>query len=179
LFNRKLREFRFDFQETYLSLTNEYVLETYFSKKNFNVDCYRVESRLRECLTENQARLNKVVNSYLKEISGSLDQTILVMRNKLEDLNREKKQANVQHMELSERLKTIDRQIEQAHEEWERDLARSQKLTIYLQKAFLEQFSSYVNVMNKEEAASEEKWLYHQYLNIMRNQAEGIIQGDF
>jgi hypothetical protein len=179
LFNRRLKEFTFDFQESHLSLTSEYRLETYLSKKNFNVDCFRVELRLEECLKENQDRLNEAVNSYLKEMSGTLDQVILDLRNKREALNEEKKQANVQHKELSGQLEMINRKIEQAHEEWERDLARSQKLTLYLQKAFLEQFSSYVNLMNKEEAAPEEKWFYHQYLNIMRNQAEGIIQGDF
>jgi hypothetical protein len=104
LFNRRLEGFTFDFQESYLSLTSGYVLETYFSKKNFNVDCRLVELRLEESLEENQDRLNESVNSYLEVMSGTLDQVILDMRKKLEDLNEEKKQANVHHMELSGRL---------------------------------------------------------------------------
>lgn len=179
LLNLSLKEFTFYFQESYLSLTNEYVFETYFSKKNFNVDCSRVEYRLNECLKENNDRLKKAVNSYLQEMSCKLDQVILKLNIQRENLNEEKKQVIVQHKELSAELEKINRKIAQAHEEWERDLARSQKLTHYLEKAFLEQFNSYLNLMNKKAASPEEKWLYHHYLNIMRNQAEGIIHRDF
>lgn len=66
-------------------------------------------------------------------------------------------------------------EIEVANNDWIHDKQRSQQLDLFLMESFIEQSNEYKLKLLNPGAPKTEKWYIHQYWNIMKEQAKGMI----
>ncbi|WP_099354835.1 hypothetical protein [Fredinandcohnia onubensis] len=173
----KLDPIQFEFTEKSISFTNQYVLETYYKRTNFNYDCYRVESLLHEIILENYQKMLQAFVAAGQKVAVDLNRYLTILEYKLGELADEIRdsQTSLEGLRIKLSDKKNDKHLAEA--EWNRDLERSKQLTSYIQASFLEQFAKYQEAF--QIASVEEKWLYHQYFNILIKQAERVLEDDF
>ncbi|MFZ7944851.1 hypothetical protein [Neobacillus sp. 19] len=173
----------FDFQSTppliALSLKHGRGLDRYFVPKNFEED-YKI---LRDTLNENNTivynyyrdQLNHFKQKAKKELmqlsGGKKEHRCMVLK------SIEEKQAEKTQIEKS--MAALEEKLSRALWEWNHEMERPRKLDEILKEEFVKAVSEWQEKLFATETTDVERWVYHQYSQLILIQAERIIGHEY
>ncbi|WP_100407887.1 V-type ATP synthase subunit I domain-containing protein [Bacillus solitudinis] len=157
-------------------LDNHYIMKTYLRKGNFNEDCEILDRKLLEANDESYATVATAIETQKDKLVKDVN-SLIYRRNALiqtidEEIMNEKKE--IQRLEQS--LVEIKKLMKTARHEWNLDIERSKKFNEFLKNAFVIEAKRLQQLIVATHTRSEEKWLYHQYLNIIYSDVERITK---
>ena len=174
---------KFDFQTNpplmSVSLNHGRGLDQYLKPGNFEEDYWIVLDTLE--------RNNSIVYDYYASqihqfITNCKDETVQLWTMK----NEHKRLADENILELQEkkrknaaRLVELKDQLVRAKQGWEQDSLRPQLLEDILKEEFVKAVAGWQEELFAENASDEERWVYHQYCQIILKQAERIIGNEY
>ncbi|MEH7440164.1 hypothetical protein V7182_22205 [Neobacillus drentensis] len=77
--------------------------------------------------------------------------------------------------QLQARMDELNVQCDEANKEWQEDIERSRQLDLFLKESFIEQSAIYKERLFDQTRTKSERWVIHQYWNLLKMQAERII----
>jgi hypothetical protein len=114
----------------------------------------------------NQFQMN--VKAEIMQLFNRKNEHKLLAEEKLLELREKKKQNDARFLELKD-------QLGKAKQEWEQDSLRPQLLEDILKEEFVSAVAGWQEKLFAEDTSDEERWVYHQYCQIILKQAERII----
>ncbi|MEH7255064.1 hypothetical protein V7111_23415 [Neobacillus niacini] len=174
---------RFDFKTdpplVDLSLNHGRGIDQYLKPGNFEED-YRI---VLDTLERNNditydyyvSQINQFKRNGKKEIMQQW--TLKNKHKKLADENLLEQQEKQQQKEA--RMIELQVKLERAKQEWEQDILRPKLLDDILKEEFVKAVSGWQEKLFAEDAPDVERWVYHQYCQIILKQAERIIGNDY
>jgi hypothetical protein len=170
---------KFDFETNHplmgLSLKHGRGLDQYIKLGNFEEDYWIVHDTL-------VGNNNMVYEYYVNQINQFKTNSIEEITQLFNRKNEHKILAEEQLLELLEKKKQNDArflelqdQLGKAKQEWEQDSLRPQLLEDILKEEFVKAVAKWQEKLFAENASDEERWVYHQYCQIILKQAERMI----
>ncbi|MGQ4667511.1 hypothetical protein ACUIJN_17015 [Metabacillus halosaccharovorans] len=149
---------------------------------NRTMNRYFKRSTFQEDVDDAKAKLNKVFIQYVaryKEAVAEVKLQVKQYKRRKEILVEGYETELEEHIgmlsEIQEKVDSLDNEINEAEQEWMHDLERSQQFDLYLMQSFVEQSNHYKEKLRDNHITKEEKWVVHQYWNLLKQQGERII----
>ncbi|MED4205919.1 hypothetical protein [Neobacillus mesonae] len=164
---------------TALSLKHGRGLDQYLVLKNFEEDYQIVQDTLNENNT-------MVYNDYVEQMNhfkqygkkGLLQKCIIKkehLRMVFEEIEEKKVQKRAKDMSISK----LEKKLTKAQWEWNHDLERIRKLDEILKEEFMNVVSDWQEKLFAKQTSDVDRWIYHQYCQIILKQSEGIIGNEY
>lgn len=162
-----------------LSLKHGRGLDQYLKLGNFAEDYWVVQ----ETLESNNTIVNEYyVNQINQFKKNSKDEIMRLIHEK----NGYKRLAEEKVLELQEKINQMEKRLIELQEklvsvksEWEENRLRPKVLEEMLKEEFVKTVSRWQEKLFAECASDEERWVYHQYCQIILKQAERIIGNEY
>lgn len=149
----------------------DYVIDRYFKESTYTIDVHVAKDKL-----------ENIFKQFIKHSNEELGQAIRTLQ----------KERNVHHhichdyyaqfqLRLKEKkqiqteLDDLAKEIKKINIGWQKDIARSKQLDLFLMESFVEQSTIYQKRLLDQETSISEKWVIHQFWNLLKMQAERII----
>jgi hypothetical protein len=170
---------KFDFETSHpimgLSLKHGRGLDQYIKLGNFEEDYWIVH----DTLVENNQMVYEYYGNQINQFKTNAKEEIMQLFNrknehkglaeqKLLELREKKKQNDARFLELQN-------QLGKAKQGWEQDSLRPQLLEDILKEEFVKTVAKWQEKLFAEDTSDEERWMYHQYCQIILKQAERMI----
>jgi hypothetical protein len=170
---------KFDFETSHpimgLSLKHGRGLDQYIKLGNFEEDYWIVH----DTLVENNQMVYEYYGNQINQFKTNAREEIMQLFNrknehkglaeqKLLELREKKKQNDARFLELQN-------QLGKAKQGWEQDSLRPQLLEDILKEEFVKIVAKWQEKLFAEDTSDEERWVYHQYCQIILMQAERMI----
>jgi hypothetical protein len=170
---------KFDFEINHpvsaLSLKHGRGLDQYIKLGNFEEDYWIVH----DTLVENNQMVYEYYGNQINQFKTNAKEEIMQLFNrknehkglaeqKLLELREKKKQNDARFLELQN-------QLGKAKQGWEQDSLRPQLLEDILKEEFVKTVAKWQEKLFAEDTSDEERWVYHQYCQIILKQAERMI----
>lgn len=155
-----------------------YTWDLFLIKDNFNRDCNRCIKQLSDANKKTLDSINKACDKVIKEVVMYIE---LYKKNNNCIIKRSKKK---QHVLVDETLVLFEKQVELEQEkakvkkEWKADSARVLELDKYLKRALSEELRLVKRNLNSPHTSGVQKWVYHQYCNLLLQDAERVFNND-
>lgn len=143
-------------------------------------DLYILSNSYKKDVETAKWKLASVFSGYQKELKRvvkRVDAALKISKHQKRIDAKEEKMYDLldEYKKIEKDLLDIREKIEKAYNEWEEDLARSRQLDLFLMEGFVERSNHYKVKLLDQATPAEEKWLIHQYWNVLKHQAERII----
>lgn len=164
--------------------------EMVFPEDIFNTNLYFDYIMDRYILESKYLRDVSYADSKLADVKNGFKQAILIHVAKCEYLIRnlirkqkatvklEREEVNLMNEQLYAKKNTLQALYDcklKSKDDWETDIERSNQLDFFLMDSFVEQSNVYKEKLFDEKTSPEEKWYVQQYWNVLKVQAERII----
>ncbi|MGE6487430.1 hypothetical protein [Paenisporosarcina sp. NPDC076898] len=149
----------------------DYLIDRYLLESSYSSDVSHAKRKLAEVIDRFEEELNRHVKKccdLLKEPFRNQKAAIKLEKEELKQMN---KQLNAKNNKLQALL---DEKLK-AKEEWKSDIARANQLDFFLMESFVDQSNEYKRKLDDVNSNLNEKWYAHQYWNVLKMQAERII----
>jgi hypothetical protein len=164
---------------TSVSLNHGRGLDQYLKPGNFEEDFGIVLDTLERNNTivydYYQSQINQIISNGKNEIMQRW--TMKNEHKRLADENLLELQENKR--QKKERILELQDQLVRAKQEWEQSLLRQKLLEDILKEEFVKAVTCWQEKLFSEQSSDEEKWVYHQYCQLILKQAERIIGNDY
>jgi hypothetical protein len=155
-------------------LSNQYLLY-----KNFEEDFSIVEETLEDNHKTIHQYYQQQINHMVKQCKQSLMDLLESKQNHHRAAEEEVEQKKqIIHMNKNE-LKDVKGKLDHLSRKWNQELEYPLQLDAILKEEFVKAVSELQTKVVSLEASDSEKWVYHQYSQIMLKQAERIIGNDY
>lgn len=154
-------------------------LDQYLKSGNFEEDYWIVH----DTLEMNNNSVYEYYDNQINQFKKNCREEILRL---VDNKNEDKRLAEEQVQELQEHIRQKERrfvelqdQLVRVKQEWEQDLLRPHVLDEFLKEGFVRTVSDWQEKLFAKNASDEERWMYHQYCQIILKQAERIIGHEY
>lgn len=162
-----------------LSLNHGRGLDQYLKVGNFAEDYWIVQ----ETLVSNNNVVNEYYVNQINQFKKNSKDEILRL---IHDKNGYKRLAEEKVLELQEKVNQMEQRLIELQvklvsvkSEWEQNMLRPKVLDDMLKEEFVKTVSRWQEKLFAESASDEERWVYHQYCQIILKQAERIIGNEY
>lgn len=149
----------------------DYVLDRYFKDSTYNID--------RKIALDKLANVNDEIYNYfvisIKELKKQIQKKLHSKLDTINDMERMVEQKYEEKDRIENKIAKLEIQVDKANQDWQDDIERSRQLDLFLKESFVEQSDAYKKQILNPNLTIEEKWLIHQYWNVLRLQAERMI----
>jgi len=146
----------------------------YIFEKSFEDDYYQYQKIINQVNDEAFNSLNSKLNDCKNDLEKNLKQLCGVLEEQIKIYYKESKDLNCKIADKDLEIINITKQMQEAVDEWEIDKERCKQFNLYLKKSFIEQSDYLKRKLLSPETSPAEKWVYHQFLNIIVRDAERI-----
>jgi GTPase SAR1 family protein len=154
-----------------LNLVNYYILDQYFSETTFIEDIGIAKRKLSKAFKQFEADYQMGYQEAFTAINRYIQSQKAACENYEAEI---KDQKNI--LEVIEKdFESIEKKIREVEIEWQHDLERSKQLDLFLMEGFIEQSNQYKENLLSNQASKTEKWMIQQFWNVLKLQAERII----
>ena len=154
-----------------ISLNLDYVLDRYFKEMTYAVDTLIAKGKLSDVFHQFIVEFQIVISHATVAIENEMRRQQIIC----EGLELEFTEQKKVYEEFEKCNEQIDEQIRQAQIGWQQDLERSKQLDLFLMESFVEQSNWYKAKLLNDQTSIKEKWMVHQFWNVLKLQAERII----
>jgi len=153
------------------SLHFDYLIDRYLLESSYSSDVSYAKRKLADAKEGFEQEICKHVEQcrdLLKEPFRNQKAAIKLEKEELKQMN---KQLQVNNNKLQSLLD----EMLKAKKEWKSDIGRAKQLDFFLMESFVNQSNVYKMKLEDVNTNSNEKWYTHQYWNVLKMQAERII----
>lgn len=158
-----------------MSLYIDYKLDRYFKESTYTTDVNVAERKLERMFQEFIDYTKKDIG----EVKQALHKKITLQNMICDEYKEQQKQQVIENRCLQTKMKALTKKSEKANKEWQEDIERSRKLDLFLMEGFIEQSAIYKGLLLDQRTAKTDRWVIHQYWNLLKIQARRIIDYDY
>ncbi|WNS42040.1 hypothetical protein [Paenibacillus sp. MMS20-IR301] len=149
------------------SVSIDKFIDRYWSESAFSKDLAQCETVLKEANDREFDRLYEALAKVKKDLAAKLAVYKAGLERQLRTIAKEKTHADKRKMELELETERIEHSMVKSHLDWKQDKRRVAQRNLYLQQSFTAQSRTYYEHLVSPVVPATEKWLYHQYWNLM------------
>jgi GTPase SAR1 family protein len=157
------------------SLYIDYVVDRYFKESTYSTDVYVAKNKLETIFNE----FFKQYKEAIRVVKLALHKKIALQDMICADYKEQYIQQLKNNCQLQARIDELTGQFDEANKEWQEDIERSRQLDLFLKESFIEQSAIYKERLFDQTRTKSERWVIHQYWNLLKMQAERIIDDGY
>lgn len=151
------------------------LFDQYFRKSTFKTDYTNLLHDLEEANEQSYKNLTSKYEKSIDLLVKQFKKQIYLRKSIREQYVEEMSKLEMKKTKVEIKISEIEHATVVANQEWDHDIERTNELYQYLKKAFLRKVSIFQEVLSSPRTDINKKWAYHQYWNIVTNDAERII----
>jgi hypothetical protein len=150
----------------------------YLLKSKFNRDLGHVRNQLETANKENYELIKKEMKKQMKSLDKMFKTQELTMTLDIKVIKDELASLEEKSLNLQSRIAQIKDDQEQSKKKWAHDENRFQQRDLFIKKSYLDRSHYFKEKLLSVDTSPTEKWVYHQYWNLMSEDMEWIIKYD-
>jgi GTPase SAR1 family protein len=153
----------------------DYMVDRYFKESSYNTDVYVAKSKLETIFDD----FFKYYMDVIGKAKLALHKKVTLQDMICEDDKEQYVKQLKKNCQIQKEMDELALEIEEANKEWQEDIERSRQLDLFLMESFARQSAVYKERLFDQSLSKSGRWVIHQYWNLLKMQAERVIDDGY